>query len=243
MIDTILFDLDGTLLQFSQKTFIDAYFAELGKVFARLGMNVEGSVKAVWSGTKAMFLNDGSRTNHERFWVTFAECTGVTGDKLKAVEASCDAFYANEFDVIKSIITPTDIPKRLVHAMKAKRYNLVLATNPLFPACAVETRLGWIGLKPQDFSLVTNYSNSTYCKPNPGFYREVLKKINKQPRQCLMAGNSPVEDMSAESLGIESFLVTDYLENETGADITGFRQGSLEELERFLLLMPDVVMN
>jgi FMN phosphatase YigB (HAD superfamily) len=238
MIDTILFDLDGTLLHFSQDAFIKAYFGELGKVFAKLGMNPEDSVKAVWAGTKAMFINDGSKTNHERFWEVFAECTGLHGEQLKAVEAACDKFYVNEFDTIKAIATPSDVPKRLIKAMAAKGYNLVLVTNPLFPECAVTTRLAWVGLEARDFSHITHYGNSTYCKPNPGFYREVLAFIGKPPGQCLMVGNNPVEDMSAETLGIETFLVTDCLENETGADVSNFRSGTLEELEKFLLLMP-----
>ena len=234
MINTILFDLDGTLLQFTQKAFIDNYFAKLGKVFAGLGMDTEKSVKAVWAGTKAMFLNDGSRTNHEQFWSTFAEHTGLSGNKLNAVESACDSFYMNEFDSIKSILATNDIPKRLVHTLKSKGYSLVLATNPLFPECAVTTRSRWTGLETDDFDYVTHYKNCSYCKPNLGFYRDIFEKIQKQPKQCLMVGNSPVEDMSVCELGAETFLVIDCLENETNANITEFRQGSLMELEKYL---------
>jgi FMN phosphatase YigB (HAD superfamily) len=236
-IDTILFDLDGTLLNFSQKEFIETYFSKLGKVFARLSMNPEQSIKAVWAGTKAMFMNDGSMTNHERFWTTFAESTGLTDDedRLKEIENACDNFYSNEFDEISSIVTPSNIPKRLVQVLKEKGYSLILATNPLFPACAVATRLSWVGLELRDFDYFTHYSNCTYCKPNPEFYREILTKTGKKEEHCLMAGNSPVEDMSAAAVGMEIFLVTDCLENETNTDISAFRQGTLEELEEYLI--------
>ncbi|MCL2703561.1 MAG: HAD family hydrolase [Defluviitaleaceae bacterium] len=240
MIDTILFDLDGTLLHFSQDDFINAYFTELGKVFVGLGMDAGPSVKAVWAGTKAMIKNDGSRSNSERFWADFAEYTGLAENRLKAVEAACDAFYVNEFNKVKSMMIPNDVPKRLVHALAVKGYKLVLATNPLFPACAVETRLNWIGLESRDFILVTHYTNSTFCKPNPGYYREVFKKTGSVPEKCLMAGNNPVEDMSAGALGAETFLVTDCLENETNADITAFRRGTLAELEEYLVALPDI---
>jgi FMN phosphatase YigB (HAD superfamily) len=236
-IDTILFDLDGTLLQFAQDDFIKAYFSKLGKVFAGLGMDAEASVKAVWAGTKAMMMNDGSKTNHARFWLKFAECMNITDDsKLKAIEAACDNFYLNEFDSIKSILNPSEVPGRLISALKAQGYNLVLVTNPLFPLCGVATRLSWVGLEACDFSHITHYENSTYCKPSRGFYREVLEKISKTPEQCLMAGNSPVEDMVAGELGLETFLVTDCLENETGADITVFRRGTLEEFEKLFVV-------
>jgi FMN phosphatase YigB (HAD superfamily) len=235
MIDTILFDLDGTLLQFSQDAFINAYFAELGKLFTKMNMDAGASIKALWVGTKAMTLNDGSQTNAGRFWTVFKEAMDLTDEKCRAIEAACDDFYVNEFDSLKSIMTPNNISKRLVHSLKAQGYNVVLATNPLFPVCAVETRLRWVGLRLQDFLLVTNYNNSTYCKPNPEYYREIFAKINKKPEQCLMVGNNTAEDMSAGTLGAETFLVTDCLENDAGIDITAFRHGTLAELEVYLL--------
>ena len=240
MIDTILFDLDGTLLKVSQDAFVGAYFAELGRVFTRLGMNAEMSTKALWAGTKAMMQGDGRKPNADRFWETFAEHTGLSGEELGRIEAACNSFYANEFHAVKSVTEPSDIPKRLVHAMRSKGYTVVLATNPLFPACAVATRLEWIGLAPSDFELVTHYENSSYCKPNPGYFREIYAKINKRPEQCLMAGNHPIEDMAAGALGSETFLVTDCLENAEGADVTGFRRGTLAELETYLMAMPDI---
>ena len=241
MIDSILFDLDGTLLHFSQAAFLNVYFAELSKVFIKFDLDVELSTKAVWAGTKAMVLNDGSQPNAGRFWASFAEIMGLADDKRKAVEAACDAFYANEFDSVRSVMIPNDISKRLVRALPAKGYSVVLATNPLFPDCAVTTRLGWIGLEPQDFLLITNYSNSTYCKPNPWYFREVFTKIGKSPEQCIMAGNNPVEDMIAGTLGAETFLVTDCLENESGTDVSAFRQGKLAELEAYLMSLPDII--
>ena len=240
MIDTILFDLDGTLLQFSQDAFIGAYFAELGKVFTRLGMEPGLSAKAVWAGTKAMIQNDGSCINSERFWSVFAGATGLDAARRGIVEAACDDFYTNEFDTVRSVMRANEISARLIRAMAAKGYDLVLATNPLFPECAVETRLGWIGLKLRDFMLITHYANSTYCKPNPGYYREVFEKIGKKPEQCLMAGNSPVEDMCAGTLGANVFLVTDCLENESGIDIGAFPRGTLAELDAYLTSMPDI---
>lgn len=235
MIDTILFDLDGTLLQFSQDEFINTYFGELKKVFVRLGLDAEQAIKAVWAGTKAMVLNDGTVLNSQRFWESFSTIMNLSPDKQKEVEDACEQFYSNEFDTVKSILTQNDIPKRMVHALKQKGYDVILATNPLFPTCGVETRLRWIGLTREDFLLVTDYSNSTFCKPNPGYYKEIFQKTSKDPSQCIMAGNNTREDMSAGALGVETFLVTDCLENEINADISTFRHGTLEELEKYLL--------
>ena len=240
MVDTILFDLDGTLLQFKQTAFLDVYLAELRKVFSKAGMDAELSIVAVWAGTKAMVQNDGTVRNIERFWQAFSKHMGITEKRLRYIEAECDRFYSNEFNNVKTVMIPCDISKRLVRRMASKGYGVVLATNPLFPECAVESRLGWIGLDLQDFRLITHYSNSTFCKPNLGYYREILGKINKTPQQCLMVGNNPAEDMSAGVLGIETFLVTDCLENEASADITAFRNGTLAQLEAYLTTLPDI---
>jgi len=241
LIDTILFDLDGTLLQFKQSEFMDIYISELKKVFIKLGLDAGLSIEGLWAGTKAMVLNDGAKLNTERFWEKFAGYMGLTVERLNDIEKACDRFYSDRFNIVKSVLKPGDIPKRLVHAMAAKGYVVVLATNPMFPECAVESRLGWVRLGIRDFRLVTHYANSTFCKPSPGYYREILTKINKKPEQCVMIGNSPTEDMCAGALGMETFLVTDYLENEPGEDISAFRCGTLAGLEAYLNSLPGII--
>jgi len=240
MIDTILFDLDGTLARFNQDEFIDTYFGELSKVFVRLGLDAKKACEGVWVGTKAMVLNDGAELNTRRFWDAFSGFMGIEGELLATAEAACDNFYSNEFNVVKTIVEHSEIPARVVRNMAEKGYKVVLATNPLFPPCAVDSRLGWIGLGCEDFELITHYENSTFCKPNPAYYREVLSKIGKTPEQCLMVGNNPAEDMCAGKLGMDVFLVTDFMENETDIDISQFRNGTIEDMEAFLMAMPEL---
>ncbi|MDR2571036.1 MAG: HAD family hydrolase [Oscillospiraceae bacterium] len=238
MIDTIMFDLDGTLARFVQDEFLHAYFNELGKVFVKFGYDKDAAVKGVWGGTKAMIQNDGSMLNTQRFWETFAKIMGIEGEKLKTIEAACDSFYTNEFNVVKSVIRHSDVPKRIVREMAARGFCVVLATNPLFPPCAVDTRLSWIGLTRHDFVYFTNYENSSFCKPNPGYYNDIFSKTEKSPQQCLMVGNNPAEDMCVSELGADVFLVTDFMENEAGLDINKFKHGTIEDLETYLLALP-----
>ena len=241
MINTILFDLDGTLLRFKQDEFIEAYFNRLAGVFLKLGLDPECSIKAVWAGTGAMVKNDGRKLNIERFWETFKKVSNISEDRLRDVEAACDAFYINDFNSVKSIVDHCDIPKFIVRKMKDKGYTVILATNPLFPECGVISRLGWGDIDTNTFSLITHYANSSFCKPNLDYYREILEKTGKKPEQCLMIGNNPAEDMIAQALGMQVFLVTDYMENDSGIDITKIRHGSLSDMETFLLSMPDIV--
>lgn len=234
MIDTILFDLDGTLLNFDEDNFIKIYFGLLRDTFVKQGFDGSKAIKAVLEATKAVVQNDGKTFNRQLFWETFAKLLTLDSSTIKAMEATCDAFYSNEFNLVKQVLEHSDIPARLVTSLIGRGYTLVLATNPLFPEVAVKSRLNWVGLTPENFLLVTNYSNSHFCKPNLNYYREILQKINKNPEQCLMIGNNVTEDMCAGQLGMELFLVTDCLENKEQIDISKFRHGSLADLERFL---------
>ena len=62
-ITTVLFDLDGTLLPMDQDQFVKMYFGLLAKALAP--RDPEALIRGVWTGTKAMMTNDGSRTRSE----------------------------------------------------------------------------------------------------------------------------------------------------------------------------------
>ena len=226
MLDTILFDLDGTLLPMDQNDFVKAYLKALCRRYIPCGYEQAAIVKALWAGTEAMVKNDGTCTNEDRFWQCFTTLLGDTA----AIRDTIPAFYVEEFDAVKEITTPSPLARQIVDTLRGKGYDLVLATNPLFPPVGVHTRLSWIGLTSDDFSLVTTYDNSTFCKPFPGYYQEILKKIEKTPEQCRMVGNNPLDDMSAAKLGLDVYLVTDHLENERNLPTDGFAQGSLESV-------------
>ncbi|MFW6306827.1 MAG: HAD family hydrolase, partial [Bacillota bacterium] len=108
--------------------------------------------------------------------------------------------------------------------------QLVLATNPVFPRRAIEERISWMGIEPDDFSLITTYENMHYCKPALDYYDEIIKKINLNPGECIMVGNDMQEDMVAGELGIKTFLITDYLINRTEEDLDCDWKGSFEDL-------------
>jgi FMN phosphatase YigB (HAD superfamily) len=98
----------------------------------------------------------------------------------------------------------------------------------------VESRLSWIGLQPSDFDFITSYENSSYCKPNPDYYREILKKYDARPEDCLMIGNDVEEDGAASAqAGIEAFLVLDNLISK-GKDLDGMKNGTFQAMVEYL---------
>ena len=118
--------------------------------------------------------------------------------------------------------------------LKEKGIGRILATNPLFPRIATESRVRWAGLDPADFDWITTYENASYCKPNPDYYREILGRMGLDPKDCIMVGNDAVEDVAAAELGMEVFLVTDCLINKDNRDLSGYPQGSLTDFVTYL---------
>ena len=81
---------------------------------------------------------------------------------------------------------------------------------------------------------MTTYENSSHCKPNPDYYREILDRIGAKPEDCLMVGNDALEDMIAEKVGMQVFLLTDCLINKHNADLSAYPQGGFSQLMEFV---------
>ena len=230
-IKAVLFDLDGTLLPMDQEQFMKLYFGGLVKKLAPHGYDPEKLVDSIWAGTKAMIKNNGEKTNEEVFWNCFCN---LFGEASRKDEPIFDDFYRNEFSAAKVACGFAPKAKELVEGLKNQGLTLILATNPLFPPIATETRIGWAGLSPDDFVLYTTYDNSSYCKPNPKYYEEILSKTGFLPEECLMIGNDATEDMIAETLGMKVFLLTDCLLNTKNVEITRYPQGNFDDLRRYI---------
>lgn len=228
----VLFDLDGTLLPMDQDVFVKTYFGLLAKRLAPLGYEPTELINSVWAGTKAMIKNTGEKTNEEVFWDDFAS---RYGEEARKDLPEFDAFYREDFDKVKGVCGFNPKSKEVIYFLKEKGIRVALATNPIFPAIATEKRIAWAGLSPEDFELYTTYENSNYCKPNPEYYKEIVKQLNIKPEECLMVGNDVVDDMVAEKLGMKVFLLTDCLINKNNIDISVYPHGNFSDLIRFIL--------
>lgn len=226
-INTILFDLDGTLLPMDQEKFVNVYFKMLAAKLVPYGYEPQQLINAILAGIEAMIKNDGSQLNEDAFWKRFVD---IYGDKVLADKPVFEDFYKNEFQDARLFCGFNPKAAETVRSLKDKGYRVVLATNPLFPSIATESRIRWAGLEPSEFDLYTTYENTSYCKPNLDYYRDILKRINCRPEECLMVGNDVGEDMVVEALGMQAFLLTDCLINTQKKDITAYLHGSFEQL-------------
>ena len=172
MLKAVLFDLDGTLLPMDQEEFVRRYLELLCRKMAPYGYEPQPLIKAIWDGTGAMVKNDGSCTNEEAFWRHFL---GVYGESAREHVPLFEEFYAVEFQQARDFCGFTPRAAEILALVKERGLRPILATNPLFPAVATGSRARWAGLEPEDFALITTYENSRFCKPDPAYYREILK--------------------------------------------------------------------
>ncbi|MEJ6951155.1 HAD family hydrolase [Natronospora cellulosivora (SeqCode)] len=227
----VLLDLDGTLLPIDIDEFLKGYFYLLGKEFSDL-WEPDFFIDSLMKATHKMIANNGKNFNMDVFKEAFFQL--LEHDDKDIIMDRFEKFYLNKFPTLQSGILVDDLPVRLIATLKEKGYNLVLATNPLFPLIAIEERLRWAKLDIKDFSLITTYENMHYCKPNPEYYLEITKKIQAEPSNCIMIGNDVQEDMIATAeLGMKTFLVNDYLIDRKEDEINVDWQGSLEELVEY----------
>ena len=206
-IKAVLFDLDGTLLPLDQDVFIKAYFKGLTKALMPLGCDPKVMEGAVWNGTYAMIKNDGSKNNESAFFDYFSS---VSDADLEVFKSLAENYYLTEYKDLITLTDPTPLAREAVAYAKAGGRHVVLATNPLFPEIAQNTRIRFAGLSPDDFDLVTTYESDTYAKPNPRYYISICERLGVTPDQCLMIGNDESEDMhAASSIGMRCYLIDD----------------------------------
>lgn len=233
----VFFDLDGTLLPVDMDAFLQAYFKALGKYAAEHGQEPRQFTDALNKGVLAMIKEEGGR-NDERFWQTFCSVLGIGESEMPAYEQLMEGFYNTAFDELGALITPTPESAKVINLLKEKGYRLYLTTMPLFPRIAVEKRVQWAGCDPQVFERITTYDNSTSTKPHLEYYRENVEAIGLKPEEILMVGNNTREDLSAMQLGLDGYLVTDWLLNPDGFDVDSVKHGSMADFLKFVEDLP-----
>ncbi len=188
-------------------------------------------ISAIWSGTAAMAKNDGTQTNENAFWNDFAL---HYGEQAKNDIPIFEEFYGNEFKQAGEFCEDNPLIPETVKALKEMGLTLVLACNPIFPSCATVIRAQWAKINLDDFVLVSNYEDFSYGKPNVEYYKEVLRRIDATPSECIMVGNDVDDDMAARDIGMNVFLLTDFLINKHDKDISVYPNGNFADLLKYI---------
>ncbi|GAB6086598.1 HAD family hydrolase [Alkaliphilus crotonatoxidans] len=236
MINTILFDLDGTLLPLEMEEFLKHYFDALENRFGAYFPKGQ-LTKLVWASTKYMVQNiDSNKTNEEAFFEDFFT---RTHHKQEEIYPIFNDFYLNDFIKVKKAVGQNEKMIEAVKVLKKKGYTLIVATNPIFPYEAVRQRIAWAGLMEEDFTLITSFEKMHFCKPQLNYYKEILEKIERLPQECMMVGNDLQEDMVAKGLGMKTYLIENHKIGQSNEDNIDY-MGNYDDFYEFALALPEV---
>ena len=175
MLKAVFFDLDGTLLPFNENEFLKTYIGLLSQFIQQFGYNKDLFVKTLFEGLQDMYKNDGKKSNDDVFWEAFAR---NFGEKELVNRPKFDIFYETEFLKIKAICQENKYARDIIDFCKNNNLITVLATNPIIPGRGTIHRMGFVGLKEEDFQYITLMESFGYTKPNPQYFIELLNKFN-----------------------------------------------------------------
>lgn len=234
MINTVLFDLDGTLLPIEMEDFERVYYTSITKKFADM-IPPKELLTMMGESLKVMVANNDRVTNEHVFINELKNY--ISESKLEKFHERITHFYEHEFDDLRQVVKPNKNMQQAVKLLQEKGYDCIVATNPMFPKLAITKRIEWAGFNRDDFSYVTSFEENHYCKPQIDYYNEVLSVNNKQAENCLMVGNDQLEDLIASTIGISTYFITDhalYRENGFEAD----HQGDYESFLEYVRALP-----
>jgi FMN phosphatase YigB (HAD superfamily) len=230
---TLLFDLDGTLLPLRleelAKPYLHALTIHWGPLLAKT-VAPETLPGHVLAATAVMMRSaNPARPNREVYWEDLAKRIVATEADLRP---SFVEFYRDVFPKLRRNYEQRlpGIGRSVVQAAVEQGFDIVLATNPIWPREAIKERMRWAGLEDLPWLLISSYEDFHFCKPHPGYFQEICEKIARPAEQCWMIGNDVDEDGVAAKVGMKVFMTSDWLENRSGSTITATKTGTLNEL-------------
>ncbi|WP_052807284.1 HAD family hydrolase [Risungbinella massiliensis] len=227
MIKAVLFDLDGTLLPMDTHQFVGAYIQKLAPSLAHL-MEPKEFTTHLMAATEDMIRNqEAERTNEEVFVDSFCKRVGVRKEEVWPI---FDDFYEKTFPKLMEHTQPGEIAKKVVQAALDQGYQVVVATNPVFPKVAIMERMRWAGVSNLPISFVTVYEETHFCKPNPSYYREIATKLGIEPEECLMVGNDMQEDMVSSTTGMKTYYLKECRIDRGKPQYQVDQEGTMEQL-------------
>lgn len=223
----VFFDLDGTLIDVDMALFVPAYLSRLSACLAahadprRISATLLSAVREMLDG------NNGPQTLEAFLQDRLA---GQLGLSWSDYQSGLMEFCTTKLEELRPLVRPHPLSRPLLESCLARGWQVVLATNPIFPLQVVQARLDWGGLADIPFRVVTGYENCSYCKPHQGFFSSLYEQLALPPSACLMVGNDTLHDMAAGRCGMPTCLLTTWLIDRPGGTFPASWEGPHQAL-------------
>jgi len=202
-ITTVLFDMDSTLNSIDEIAFSRKYFKMLHD---RHFKDLESQVfyETLTEITRYVMV---SKLPKELTVKTFMrEMSKAFKRPAKKLYENFTDFYNTEYSELEVFVKPANNSREAVKLCFDKGFDVVIATTPIFTEIAIIKRLYWSGVADFDFKLVTHAENMHFSKPREEYYLEILKKIKRKPKECIMVGNEFMGDIVGPTqIGMPTF--------------------------------------
>lgn len=210
MVRAILFDLDNTLLGNPMSSFLPRYFQAIASHLSTVVDDADLMPKLLGAMDAVMANSSATQTNEKVYWDIVSQAVGA---QVSVLQEAMRVFYRDVFPKLRPYTHAVPIARDVVEAAFANGYEVVIATNPTFPLSSILERLRWANIPSSDFNfaMITSFENMHFCKPAPGYFKQILATIDRAPDECVMVGDDVEWDMPAKNVGIWTYLVTDFL--------------------------------
>lgn len=235
MIKYIFFDMDGTLLNMGESAFEKEYLKRMVIFFEqRFPGHGKEIVKLVGAGAEAIKANQSDNTNEIVFWQTFEQLSGRSREEMEPLFLE---YYATDFVHVGDDYVPDANMKEAISLLVQKGYQLVVATNPMVPQVANRTRLQWCQLDQVDWLEVTSFEHYSRCKPNVEFFQQICQRLQLNPKECMMIGNSLIDDLPATEIGMDFYFLKEENFDRAEENYTG-QKGTRQDLLYLVKTLP-----
>jgi len=179
---TVLFDFDGTI------------------------MDTNDIIIKSWQHTFQTL--EGRERSLEEILETFGEPLRITMERILPdfdTEKAIEIYRSYQFEHYRELIELFPGMKELIEGLKQEGYKLGVVTSRLRNSTEIGLKkYGLIGC----FGTIVTADDTNKHKPDPEPIRIALKKLNSEPQETIMIGDSMFDVLCAQNAGVEAVLVS-----------------------------------